>query len=127
MGKRVVIVDRSVFPRMMLKDSLKKAGHEVVGECDSIAETMRLIAQESPDIVITEIMLKETSDDIKRDGIAMTKDILKQYPGVTVLICTTMTQEVMELEARFAGAKGYIRKPYKPETVMRAVQDALNA
>lgn len=124
MGKRVVIVDRAPFMRMSLKDILQKAGHEVVGACDSITETMRLIAQESPDIVITEILVK---DDTNRTGIEMTKDILKQYPAVTVIICTSMTQQTMEIEARLAGAKGFIRKPFKPETVIWKVQDALNA
>lgn len=120
MGKRVLIVDNAAFMRMMLRDTLKKAGYEIAGECSNCAEGLKQALLLAPDVVISEIV---TGGDM--DGIEMTKRILKEKPTTAVIICSGMRQEAMQLEVFKAGAKGFIGKPFQSETVLYKVREAL--
>jgi two-component system chemotaxis response regulator CheY len=116
---RILVVDDAAFMRMMLKDILTKAGHEVVGEAANGVEAVEKYKELRPDVVTMDITMPEMN------GIDAIKEIKKIDPNATVIVCSAMGQQAMVIEAIQAGAKDFIVKPFQPARVIEAVQKAL--
>jgi two-component system chemotaxis response regulator CheY len=116
---RVLVVDDAAFMRMMLKDILTKAGHEVVGEAANGVEAVEKYKELRPDVVTMDITMPEMN------GIDAIKEIKKIDPNATVIVCSAMGQQAMVIEAIQAGAKDFIVKPFQPARVIEAVQKVL--
>ncbi|MFN6991615.1 MAG: chemotaxis protein CheY [Fervidobacterium sp.] len=116
---RVLVVDDAAFMRMMLKDILTKAGHEVVGEAANGVEAVEKYKELKPDVVTMDITMPEMN------GIDAIKEIKKFDPNATVIVCSAMGQQAMVIEAIQAGAKDFIVKPFQAARVVEAVQKVL--
>lgn len=116
---RVLVVDDAAFMRMMLKDILTKAGHEVVGEAANGVEAVEKYKELKPDVVTMDITMPEMN------GIDAIKEIKKLDPNATVIVCSAMGQQAMVIEAIQAGAKDFIVKPFQAARVIEAVQKVL--
>ncbi|WP_372589425.1 chemotaxis protein CheY [Fervidobacterium pennivorans subsp. shakshaketiis] len=116
---RILVVDDAAFMRMMLKDILTKAGHEVVGEAANGVEAVEKYKELRPDVVTMDITMPEMN------GIDAIKEIKKIDPNATVIVCSAMGQQAMIIEAIQAGAKDFIVKPFQPARVIEAVQKVL--
>lgn len=116
---RVLVVDDAAFMRMMLKDILTKAGHEVVGEAANGVEAVEKYKELKPDVVTMDITMPEMN------GIDAIKEIKKVDPNATVIVCSAMGQQAMVIEAIQAGAKDFIVKPFQAARVIEAVQKVL--
>ncbi|AFG34618.1 response regulator with CheY-like receiver, AAA-type ATPase, and DNA-binding domains [Fervidobacterium pennivorans DSM 9078] len=116
---RILVVDDAAFMRMMLKDILTKAGHEVVGEAANGVEAVEKYKELKPDVVTMDITMPEMN------GIDAIKEIKKIDPNATVIVCSAMGQQAMVIEAIQAGAKDFIVKPFQPARVIEAVQKVL--
>ncbi|ONN27214.1 chemotaxis protein CheY [Thermosipho affectus] len=116
MGKKILIVDDAAFMRMMLKDIITKAGHEVVGEAANGKEAVEKYKELKPDIVTMDITMPEMN------GIEAIKEIKKIDPNATVIVCSAMGQQAMVIEAIQAGAKDFIVKPFQAARVIEAIQ-----
>jgi len=116
---RVLVVDDAAFMRMMLKDILTKAGHEVVGEAANGVEAVEKYKELKPDVVTMDITMPEMN------GIDAIKEIKKFDPNATVIVCSAMGQQAMVIEAIQAGAKDFIVKPFQAARVIEAVQKVL--
>ena len=91
MGKKVLIADRALMMRKsIVKSALESGGYEVVGDTASISECLQLAQSLAPDIVITEVILRETESDTDQTGMTLTKELLKQNPNVAVVFLNTM-------------------------------------
>lgn len=116
---RVLVVDDAAFMRMMLKDILTKAGHEVVGEAANGVEAVEKYKELKPDVVTMDITMPEMN------GIDAIKEIKKVDPNATVIVCSAMGQQAMVIEAIQAGAKDFIVKPFQAARVIEAVQKVI--
>ncbi len=116
---KVLIVDDAAFMRMMLKDILTKAGHEVVGEAANGVEAVEKYKELKPDVVTMDITMPEMN------GIDAIKEIKKFDPNATVIVCSAMGQQAMVIEAIQAGAKDFIVKPFQASRVIEAIQKVL--
>ncbi|MFN4223375.1 MAG: chemotaxis protein CheY [Fervidobacterium nodosum] len=116
---RVLVVDDAAFMRMMLKDILTKAGHEVVGEAANGVEAVEKYKELKPDVVTMDITMPEMN------GIDAIKEIKKFDPNATVIVCSAMGQQAMVIEAIQAGAKDFIVKPFQAARVIEAIQKVL--
>lgn len=130
MAKKVLVVQRAAFIRMMIRDLLQKNGYEVVGECETAADALEQIAQHAPDLAITEIILR---DDGYTDGLHLIREIAEQYPSTAILVFLNRTEEaiqakdVIRAEAFRAGAQAFLTKPFQPSELLAKVKEALNA
>ncbi|AMW32310.1 two-component system, chemotaxis family, response regulator CheY [Fervidobacterium changbaicum] len=113
---RILVVDDAAFMRMMLKDILTKAGHEVVGEAANGVEAVEKYKELKPDVVTMDITMPEMN------GIDAIKEIKKIDPNATIIVCSAMGQQAMVIEAIQAGAKDFIVKPFQAARVIEAVQ-----
>lgn len=113
--KRVLVVDDAAFMRISLKNILEKAGYEVVGEAENGAVAIKKYKELSPDIVTMDITMPEM------DGVQALKEIKKEDANAKVIMISAMGQESYVKDAVLAGAKGFIIKPWKEETVLSAL------
>lgn len=119
MAQRVMLVDDASFMRMMLKNILVGAGYEVAGEAENGAKAIEQYKSLKPDLVIMDIIMPEMG------GIDAVKEIIKANPSAKVLMCSSMGQQSLVVEAIQAGAKDFIVKPFQPSNVLEAVKKVI--
>ena len=119
MGKGILLVDDAAFMRMMLKDILVKAGYEVLGEAENGAKAVEKYKELNPDLVIMDITMPEM------DGIEAVKEIKKNSPDATVIMCSAMGQQAMVIEAIQSGAKDFIVKPFQADRILESVKKVI--
>ena len=114
---RILIVEDEALIAWMLADSLEGAGHEVVGPAGTMAEALALCeaAAAPPELALLDINPRDGSN-----GVDLARALLERW-GVRSIFASAQTVEV-----RWARdiALGCIRKPYRPETVLRGVEAA---
>ena len=113
--KTVLIVDDAAFMRVTIKNMLEKNGFSVIGEAENGKVAVHKFHELSPDITTMDITMPEM------DGLAALKAIIQINPAARVVMMTAMGQQGMVKEAVMAGAKGFIVKPFKEETVVSAL------
>jgi two-component system, chemotaxis family, chemotaxis protein CheY len=120
MNKRVLIVDDAVVMRMMIKGILSKNGFEVVGEAQNGVEAVEKYRQLQPDLVTMDMVMPEM------DGITAVKQIVATDPNAKIIMCTSMGQQALVVEAIQAGAKSFITKPFQPPKILETIQKVLS-
>ncbi len=113
--KTVLVVDDAAFMRVTIKNMLEKNGFSVVGEAENGQVAVSKYHELNPDIVTMDITMPEM------DGLSALKAIMQIDGQATVIMMTAMGQQGMVKEAVMSGAKGFIVKPFKEETVVAAL------
>lgn len=116
---RILIVDDTFFMRMLLRTILSGAGHTVVGEASTGREAVSMFRLFRPDVVMMDITMPQ------QDGLTAMEEILRHSAGAQVIVCTSMQFRRTAAEAIARGARDFITKPFRPETILRAVDGAL--
>src|SRR5580765_6027991 len=102
---RIVIVDDHRSFRESLQVALtQEPDIEVVGDVGEARQAYGLIASQKPDIVLMDLMLKDT------DGVSAVREIHRQHLAVKVVILTMQASEFFVRDALAAGAEGYVLK-----------------
>lgn len=117
--KRVLVADDASFMRQMIRDIIEPEGYEVVGEASDGVEVVEKFKQLQPDVVMMDIVMP------KRSGIDAVKAIMELDAGARVVMCSALGQEALVMEAIQAGAKDFIVKPFKPDSVVATLAKAL--
>lgn len=113
--KTVLIVDDAAFMRLTIRNMLVKNGFQVVGEAENGKVAIGKYNELRPDIVTMDITMPEM------DGLTALKAILELDPSANIIMITAMGQQAMVKEAVLAGARGFIVKPFKEDTVLAAL------
>ncbi len=119
MAKNVLIVDDAAFMRMMIKDILTKNGYTIAAEAENGRVAVEKYNEVKPDLVLMDITMPEM------DGIQALKGIKTIDPNATVIMCSSMGQQAMVIEAIQSGAKDFIVKPFQAERVLEAVKKVI--
>src|SRR5947207_8951089 len=90
---RVMLVDDASFMRMMLKNILVGSGYEIIGEAENGAKAVEQFKALKPDLVIMDIIMPEMG------GIDAVREIIKANPGAKILMCSSMGQQSLVVEA----------------------------
>ena len=104
MGKTILVVYYSSIMRKMIKETLKSAGHDVIGEAKNGSDAVALYTSLKPDLVTMDITMRGM------DGIAAAKAILAYDAGARIIILSNLDEDKFSKEALQIGAKGYINK-----------------
>lgn len=111
--RRVLIVDDAAFMRSMIREILTSAGgYEVVAEASNGVEAVEAYAKTRPDIVTMDVVMPEM------DGIAAARRILDSDPDATIVMCSSLGQEALVIEAIASGAEDFIVKPFSSQKVL---------
>lgn len=119
MAAKILITDDAAFMRMIIKDILVKNGYEISGEANNGLMAIELYKKERPDIVTMDITMPEM------DGISAVKEIMKIDPTARIIMCSSLGQQSMVIDAIRAGARDFIVKPFQPDRVIEAIKKAL--
>jgi DNA-binding NarL/FixJ family response regulator len=116
MSLRILAVDDHAVVRRGVRSLLEShEGWEVCGEAttgrDAIEQNRRL----RPDVVVMDLSLPELN------GLDATRQILKDTPGIEVLVLTMHHSEELARDVLKAGARGYVMKSDADESLIAAV------
>lgn len=116
MGKRILVVDDSESIREVVSFTLENAGHEVIKGVDG-ADAMQYLDGSHFDLIITDLHMPNV------DGIEFIRNVrnIDTYKFVPILFLTTESQSEKKMEAKEAGATGWIIKPFVPEKLLAAI------
>ena len=118
MGKRVLVVDSSLYNRMMLRDILISHGFSVT-EVSSGEEAVEAYDTLRPDLVT----IDASAPGI--DGARTLRDITMKDPHASVMICGTRGQRRSVMEGMSMGAVGVLLKPFNEKQVLREIRYAV--
>lgn len=118
-GKRVLVVDDAVVMRMMIKNTLSKSGYEIVGEAETGLLAVEKYRELQPDIVTMDVVMPDM------DGIAAVKAIVAEFPDANIVMCSSMGQQKLVIEAIQAGAKSFITKPFQSPKIVETINRIL--
>lgn len=91
----------------------------ICGQADDTQSAMELVRQESPDIAIVDISLKD------RSGLDVIKDLHEIKPDLAVLVLSMHDEKLQAERALRAGARGYIMKQEATDKVLTAIRRVL--
>ena len=117
---KILLVDDAAFMRMMVKDTLTKAGYTDLYEAADGLQAVETYAEIQPDLVIMDITMPNM------DGLEALKAIKGKDPNAVVVMCSAMGQESMVIEAIKSGAKDFIVKPFKPDRILKTVSSIVD-
>jgi DNA-binding NarL/FixJ family response regulator len=113
---RVLLVDDQALFREALATLLAvHAEIEVVGEAGDGAQALDRVAAARPDVVLMDLRMPVL------DGIAATRRLRAEHPGVRVLALTTFDGDDEVFAALRAGAVGYLLKDVSGDRLVEAV------
>ncbi len=113
---RVMVVDDHPMWREAVARDLGEAGLGVVATASDGAEALRRLPAVRPDVVVLDLQMPTL------DGVATTRRIVAEHPGVRVLVLTASGEHSDLLEAVKAGATGYLVKSASSAELLDAVR-----
>ncbi|MDQ1057501.1 DNA-binding NarL/FixJ family response regulator [Arthrobacter globiformis] len=116
---RILVADDQTLIRAGFRALLNaEPDMEVVAECGTGRDAVRLASRERPDVVLMDIRMPET------DGLEATRKIMadQNLNGTRIIILTTFELDEYIAEAVRAGAAGFLVKDTEPEELLRAVR-----
>ncbi|WP_341840448.1 response regulator transcription factor [Chitinophaga caseinilytica] len=88
----------------------------LVGRAADGRELLDLVHREKPDVVMTDIKMP------KMDGIAATRQLVQELPGIRVIALSMFDEEGLIVEMLEAGAKGYLLKNADKQEILEAIE-----
>jgi DNA-binding response OmpR family regulator len=116
MSEKILVIDDDKVMLTMLQMSLTKDGYEVLIAHDG-QEGLKLIDQEKPDLVITDLLIP------KVDGIGVCTKV-KSTPALShikVIIISAIKNLAIQREAKSCGADAFLEKPIESHVLNAAI------
>lgn len=106
MGNKILFVEDEEDLTLIVADTLRGQGYEVITATDGVAGLDRFNS-EGADVVVADVMMP------KMDGFSMAKEIRKLSPTVPLLFLTAKST-IDDVEEGFEiGANDYLKKPFE--------------
>jgi DNA-binding NarL/FixJ family response regulator len=113
---RILLGDDHTLVRQGLRKILEEQpGWEVVGEASDGREAVRAALSLQPEVVVLDIGMPLLN------GIEATRQIVRRFPDINVLILSMHAEEAYITQAMQAGARGYLLKDSADTELIRAV------
>ena len=91
---------------------------EVAGAAADGEQALELVASQRPDAILLDLHMPVL------DGIAATRRLTEQHPGVAVVVLTTYDDDASILAALQAGARSYLTKDATRADIAQALRSA---
>ena len=101
----ILVVDDDKGMRNLIVNLLSTPGHRCVTATNG-KEALETLSLKRFDAVVTDIVMPEL------DGIALTRELLKQYGDLPIMILTGHGEQYSTATAISAGAREFIQKPF---------------
>ncbi len=114
---RVLLVDDHEVVRQGLRALVDSQDDmEVVGEAGTVAEAVRRVGYDDPDVVVLDVRLPDGS------GVEACREIRSRFPDVKVLMLTSFADEEALMAAIMAGASGYVLKRINSAELVESIR-----
>ena len=108
--------DHPVFRRGMIALLESVSGIEVVGQAGTGARAVELARELVPDVILMDIKMPDML------GIDATRAILRENPGLGILMITMLEDDESIYASMRSGARGYVLKGATGDEIVRAVR-----
>ena len=116
---RVLIIDDDAEMRMALERTLKQAGYEVISAADG-NEGLKVCRAGPLDLVITDLFMPN------KEGMETIMELRRDFPKTAIIAMSGASDTALLLTtARLLGAARTLHKPFRPEELLMAVEEAL--
>jgi len=117
---KVLIIDDDAGMRRTAGRMLRRGGHEVI-EAEDGVEGLRVFRTESPDIVVSDIVMP------KKEGIETILELRRENPALLILaISGNLTGSTNYLHfAERLGANGTLAKPFRAADLLREIDNLM--
>ena len=117
---KVLIIDDDAGMRRTAGRMLRRGGHEVI-EAEDGVEGLRVFRTESPDIVVSDIVMP------KKEGIETIVELRRENPALLILaISGNLTGSTNYLHfAERLGANGTLAKPFRAADLLREIDNLM--
>ncbi|NMB73520.1 MAG: response regulator transcription factor [Myxococcales bacterium] len=112
-----VVEDQPKILKNLIKLLDKFPAIQIVGKALSGEEALESLAAAAPHVLLLDLGLPHMN------GIEVTREVRKRFPGMEILIFTIFDEEEKVLEAIQAGASGYLLKGMEAEKIVDAIQE----
>ncbi len=116
--RRVLLVDDDDSLRWVTQTQLTQAGYDVAAAADG-ASGLLSMAQDSPDLVITDLKMPGMS------GLDLLRTIRRDYSEIPVILVTAFGTVENAVEAMKSGAYDYVTKPVNIDELRLTIERAL--
>ena len=117
---KVLVVEDDVAFGTMLKTFLEKRNYKV-NLVYSAAEAFNKISVNKFDLVLTDVRLPDN------DGLEILKNVKEENPSTQVIVMTSYAEISMAVKAMKEGAFDYVSKPFRPESILQTIENALQS
>jgi len=117
---RILVVDDDLFVRKPLEAVLQQGGFEAMTAANG-AECLELLERDRPDLIILDVIMPGA------DGFEVCQAIKGEarYAEIPVILMSARDRRCDRKRGFDLGATGFVRKPYKPEKLLRQVREIL--
>jgi DNA-binding NarL/FixJ family response regulator len=117
---RLIIADDHLLMREGLRSLLEKEDRfSIVGEADDGQETIKLVRQCNPHLVVMDVSMPNLN------GIEATRQILEENPNIKIVALSGHSNMVFVREILEAGASAYVLKSRAYEDLIRAIDEVM--
>jgi two-component system chemotaxis response regulator CheY len=120
MAKTILIVDDSESIREVVSFTLENEGYSVLVGVDG-QDALKFFDGREIDLLITDLHMPNM------DGIELIVNVrnMENYQRMPILFLTTESQAAKKMEAKDAGATGWIIKPFVPAKLIAAINKVI--
>lgn len=119
-SKKLMIVDDSPAIHIIIEKATITNGYEVCAHAKNGVEAVKQYELTMPDVITMDITMPI------KDGLAASKEILAQNPDAKILMLSAMGDEEIINEARDIGVKHFLKKPFKGEDIVNAINNMIS-
>lgn len=112
MGKRILVVDDSIFIHEEIKRYLAGSDYEVAEWVKTGEHALEIYDEVKPDFVTMDVIMAGA------DGIDITRELVQKWPDAKVIVVTSLAYPETETEAMVAGAIAVLYKPFTKEGLL---------
>ncbi len=120
-GERILVVDDVKEQREIATGMLTRLGYDVASVSSGEA-AVDFLREHRVDLLVLDMIM-----DPGIDGLETYRRIIHIHPGQRAVITSGFSESDRVQEARKLGAGYYVKKPYRLETIARAVRDVLKS
>ena len=111
---KILVVEDDPNLREAIVDSLMLKGHQVHEVCNGV-EAVKVIAQSSLDIVLSDINMPEM------DGLQLLAQVKKNQPWLPMILMTAYGDVGQAVKAMQIGANDYLMKPFEVQELLSVI------
>ena len=116
---RILVIEDDEAVRLLLKDMLEIAGHNVLTAEDG-EKGLELFFSDPADLVITDVWMPG------KDGLEVIQQLREAHPATRIIVITSYELDVLSSAGALGVAYIFI-KPFRMGIFLQAVADTLNS